>query len=148
MLLIEWIVMKFHPVSFNATYPSRTKQKIVRKTHIITLLFVNVCHNIRLLCMSPQFKKKILKKKNSSVLIKYPYYHSKASFEPEKNNKTKYVPHSIVTILSKFFVCLWYILLTCSSCMWYYTTYITSSWKLERKIIRKFYAKCKNKTKN
>lgn len=50
--------------------------------------------------------KKNIKEKNSSVLIKYPYYHSKASFEPEKNNKTKYVPHSIVTILSKFFVCL------------------------------------------
>ena len=48
---------------------------------------MNVCHNIRLLCMSPQFKKKILKEKNSSVLIKYPYYHSKASFEPEKTTK-------------------------------------------------------------
>ena len=44
------------------------QKNCVRKTHIITLLFVNVCHNIRLLCMSPQFKKNI-KEKNSSVSI-------------------------------------------------------------------------------
>ena len=71
-------------------HPEQNK-KIVRKTHIITLLFVNVCHNIRLLCVCHHSLKKNIKEKNSSVLIKYPYYHSKASFEPEKQqNKNMY----------------------------------------------------------